>query len=378
MLRRISLVVLIFASFLLRSVAQQLSQDAKIAVVTVEPGKELYDVFGHSLLWIYDPSLGIDQAYSWGGYDFSTPNFYGKFVRGTLPYRMSYATLAQNQDYYQRENRGMTLQELRLSPAQKQAIFDEIQAQYNDPDRRIYPYKFFFDNCATRVRDAVLIAVKDTNNLIQDNNLAGQSYRQWMNKCLTRGHQDWAAVGMNMALGLPSDEKVGPYKACYLPENLEAALRTAKVPVVANEIPLFQTFPKEDNSTPFLQSPSFIFSLFLIFTIFISYKNRKANKGFTLFDKILFGLVGFIGWFLFFLGVGTDHGVTNWNLNLLWAFPLHIPLAFTVKDKAKYFKLTSILIVISLFFVAGYSFDLLLFVLPILVRSIYHATGKNA
>ncbi len=48
-----------------------------------------------------------------------------------------------------------------------------------------------------------------------------------------------------------------------------------------------------------------------------------------------------------------------------------------VKDKANYFKLTSILIVISLFFVAGYSFDLLLFVLPILVRSIYHATGKK-
>ena len=63
-------------------------------------------------------------------------------------------------------------------------------------------------------------------------------------------------------------------------------------------------------------------------------------------------MAGFLGWFLFLLWVGTDHGVTAWNPTLLWLFPLHLPLIFWVtrpnttgRRRINYFGLTAVLIV---------------------------------
>ena len=66
------------------TIAQKLSGSAKISLITVAPGDELNDSFGHTLLWIYDPANGIDKAYNFGGYDYDTENFYWKFVKGQL------------------------------------------------------------------------------------------------------------------------------------------------------------------------------------------------------------------------------------------------------------------------------------------------------
>ena len=56
-----------------------LSQDAKVSLVTVAPGNELYSGFGHSVLWVTDPIQGIDRAYNYGTFSFETGNFYIKF-----------------------------------------------------------------------------------------------------------------------------------------------------------------------------------------------------------------------------------------------------------------------------------------------------------
>ena len=41
-----------------------LSPQAKVSLVTIGPGQELYSGFGHSVLWIYDPVTGLDNAYN--------------------------------------------------------------------------------------------------------------------------------------------------------------------------------------------------------------------------------------------------------------------------------------------------------------------------
>jgi hypothetical protein len=104
------LLLLVFFHF--QGIAQKLSESTKISLITVAPGDELNDAFGHTLLWIYDPSNGIDKAYNFGGYDYDTENFYWKFVRGQLPYQMSYAPMYAYQEYYQKHNRNMTEQVL--------------------------------------------------------------------------------------------------------------------------------------------------------------------------------------------------------------------------------------------------------------------------
>lgn len=115
----------------------QLSPEAKASLVTVGPGTELYSGFGHSVLWIYDPLNGLDNAYSYGSFSFETGNFYVKFLRGTLPYTISVAPLAPQVAYWQAENRWVKEQVLNLSNDQKQKLFNFLETNYLPVTRRI-------------------------------------------------------------------------------------------------------------------------------------------------------------------------------------------------------------------------------------------------
>ncbi|MEZ4903502.1 MAG: DUF4105 domain-containing protein [Spirosomataceae bacterium] len=194
---------LIILFTLYTSFAQTLSREAKVSLITVSPGEELYSSFGHNALWISDPALGIDRVYNYGTFDFRTDNFYIKFLRGTLPYQLSVSPIYNTIYGAQYENRSVTEQVLNFSPAQKQRIFDFLENNYL-PQNRQYAYKFFYDNCATRLRDAIQVAGGDS--LLFDSQTVAtdsipKSYRQWMNKYL-KG-KPWSRYGMNLAIGFP-------------------------------------------------------------------------------------------------------------------------------------------------------------------------------
>ncbi len=367
--------------------AQPLSESAKVSLITVEPGNELNDAFGHTILWIYDPANQIDKGYNFGEYDYNTDNFYVKFVRGQLPYKMGQYPISLYQQYYQKNNRKMTEQVMSFSIAQKQKIYDFLETTYNDPTKRNYMYKFFYDNCATRIRDAMLLACTDSVHLQNIPAMNDSSYRQWMNKCLMRKHHYWAAVVMNAALGSPADERILQYNACYLPENLQksmaAARRMANHRVfyfVKSTNEMYPTSPVDEKPMFFL-TPLFWFSILLAFTLYQTYKNwKRRQKGYS-FDKVLFGMAGVLGWFLMFLWFGTDHFVTNYNKNLLWAFPLHLPIIFFLSENklardfwyGYYFIIVGLMLAMGLFFVIQYSPDTIPLVLALFIRAFYHA-----
>jgi hypothetical protein len=72
-------------------------------------------------------------------------------------------------------------------------------------------------------------------------------------------------------------------------------------------------------------------------------------------DRWLFGISGFLGWFLFLLWVATDHGVTAWNPTLLYLMPLHLPFVYwatgpttTARRRTTYFGITAVLILLGM------------------------------
>jgi len=380
--------ILLFAILISTNVlvkAQTLSENSKVSLITVEPGNELNDAFGHTLLWIYDPVNQIDKAYNFGIYDFETENFYWKFVKGQLPYKMSYAPMPAYQRYYLEQHRNMTEQVLDLSLAQKQTVYNNLEETYNNPATRTYMYKFFYDNCATRVRDAMMVACTDSVHLQNIPEMNDSTYRQWMNKCLIRKHHYWSALGMNIALGAPADERILQFKSCYLPENLQKSMRAAKRMthhvlrfLVRSENPMYSTTPINEEPL-FILTPRFWLLLVLIFTGYKTYQHwQRRQKGYA-FDKVLFSIAGLIGWLLLFLWFGTDHGVTNDNRNLLWAFPLHIPIILLTHERngsywyGYYFMFIGLLLAMGLFFAVQYSWDITLLVLILIIRAFYHA-----
>jgi hypothetical protein len=316
-----------------------LSPAATASVITVSPGSELYSSFGHTVLRIQDPLRGIDRPYSYGSFDFRTEGFYVKFLRGTLPYWLTVGDLNQELYYWQRENRGVREQVLHLNPAQVGRLFAALEQNYQ-PENRTYQYKFFYDNCTSRVRDMIGKATGDSLLWARSALPNQQSYRQWMNQYL--GRKPWEQFGMNLAIGKPADAVASGYEAMYLPNNLhdqiaKAGLRTPDgqlIPLLAQERPLSQIGSVSLTDLPFLLTPTAIFGALLVLIMMQTMRqNQRERRGFGL-DRWLFSVIGLGGWFLLLLWIATDHGVTAWNPALLYFMPLHLPLIFWVTRRA--------------------------------------------
>lgn len=313
-----------------------LSPSAKISLITVAPGTELYSGFGHSVLWVSDPVTGVDRAFNYGTFSFQEGNFYVKFLRGTLPYSVSVSPLSYQIAHYQEENRSISEQVLNLSVPQKQRLYNFLETNYL-PENREYQYKFFYDNCATRMTVALKAAVGDSliyNGYTKEK----RSFRQWIDLYAFK-QNPWADFGMDLAIGAPSDEIATPEQATFLPDNLATAFADAKVktatgtaPLVSSTRPIFTASPPPPVSP---LTPTVVFWTLAILTLAFTYWQIRTERVNFAFDKVLFGIAGLAGWILLLLWFGTNHGVTGWNYDVLWAFPLWMPLIFSLSKHKK-------------------------------------------
>jgi hypothetical protein len=82
--------------------------------------------------------------------------------------------------------------------------------------------------------------------------------------------------------------------------------------------------------------------------VLITLLEFRKGTHFYVFDCALFFVAGILGCLFLALGGFTEHTTTQWNLNLLWAWPTHIAMAFIllfVKKKKwvlNYFLVTAI------------------------------------
>ncbi|MCF0073205.1 DUF4105 domain-containing protein [Dyadobacter sp. CY261] len=313
-----------------------LSPSAKISLVTIAPGQELYSGFGHSVLWVNDPVTGIDRAFNYGTFSFQEGNFYIKFLRGTLPYSISVSPLSYQVAHYQEENRSISEQVLNLSIPQKQRLYNFLENNYL-PENREYQYKFFYDNCATRMTVALKAAVGDS--LIYNGYTKEKlSFRQWIDRYAFK-QNPWADFGMDLAIGAPSDEIATPEQATFLPDNLAIAFADAKVKTANGTVPLVSATRKIFTAAPAPPvsplTPTVVFWSLAILTLAFTYWQIRTERVDFVLDKILFGIAGLAGWILLLLWFGTNHGVTSWNYDVLWAFPLWMPLIFSLSKTRK-------------------------------------------
>ncbi len=355
-----SCVVLAVCCALSAVYGQSLSPGAQVSLLTAGSGAELYSVFGHTAIRVYDPARNLDLTYGWGGFRFSENNFYVKFLRGTLPYYVDAYEMYPFLYAYQAENRSVREQVLNLTAAQKNRLWSILQENYQ-PENRTYQYKFFYDNCATRPRDVIVDACGDSLTIPSRSRMTGKSYRDWMNDYL--GEKPWAKLGMNLAIGNPADEPTDGWHAMYLPNNVhdqlsQATLRQAngqRVPLVARDQFLYTAKQTFRQQVPFIFDPNVVFGVLGVAVAFFTVRRYQRGRVDSWVDRLLFGFSGLCGWFLFLLWVGTDHGVTAWNPTLLYLMPLHLPLIYwatgpntTARRRTTYFGITALFILLGM------------------------------
>ena len=339
MLRLFFLFLFLFGSFRSYSQTISLSDNAQIYILTVAPGTELYSQFGHSALLVEDVNANLRVVYNYGVFDFRVDNFYLKFLRGQLPYQIGKGDLGSQLAGWRYENRDVKAQLLNLSTQDKQAIFDYLEVNYR-PENRNYFYKFFYDNCSTRLAD-VLKAVKKDSLRFDETLHADSSYREWIDKYSRLNHNDWADFGMDLALGIPADEKANAAGAFFLPDNLFDGLNKAQIykdgswqPLVSMVEPsLLSIEPIKDQPSPFspIAATSFVLLLYLLYLLF----QYKVSKETFVLEHLLSSLFALITSVLALLWFATDHGVTGQNLHIIWTFPFFWLIHFQKKVQFK-------------------------------------------
>lgn len=326
------LIALLLISFYAQPQSLPLTDGAQISVITCGPTpSELYAAFGHSAIRVYDPDQQIDLAYNYGVFDFDQPNFYLNFARGYLYYKLGVYYYPHFRDYYISHNRFVHEQILELTAEQKQKIFDYLEWNAK-PENQTYRYDYFYNNCATKIRDVLAETLKD--ELTFDGSFVKTDYTIRELTDLYLGPQPWGDLGIDICLGLPMDKKASPYEYMFLPDYIEYSFDNATLntkPIVKQKISVYEAIPE---GIPFsFFHPWIIFGIFLLITLALSYYDWKNNKLSRWFDVVVFSVVGWIGILLLLLWAATDHQAAAKNFNLLWAFPLHAIAAILLLRK---------------------------------------------
>jgi hypothetical protein len=302
---------------------RQLSSEAEISVLTIGPGTLLNDSFGHNAFRIKDKIFQIDIVFNYGVYDFSAPNFYLKFARGKLNYLMDADAYQDFYSVYARQDRTIQEQTLNLSQPEKQQLYEYLLNNYK-PENRFYLYDFFYDNCATRIRDVVADALQEKIEFNIPKNFEEKTFRALIHDHVDRN--TWGSFGIDVALGAVIDKKASPNEHMYLPKYIYEFFESATYnnePLVKESKVIYQK-AKSTKSKNFWVSPLFIFGILGILIIIITYKDHKKQRRSKCLDLFLFGITGSIGLLVLLLWFATDHTATAQNYNLLWAFPLNL------------------------------------------------------
>ncbi|MBT8243758.1 MAG: DUF4105 domain-containing protein [Winogradskyella sp.] len=379
---KLSLLITFFLFYISPSQELQLSPQAEVSVLTFSPSTNLNDAFGHNAFRIKDRNLGLDVVYGYGGYDFEAPNFILKFAQGKLNYLITKKNFSETLQTYSYYDRTIEQQKLNLNSAQKQKLYNYLINNYKPKNRR-YLYDFFYDNCATKIRDVTNIIVNQSISYTTTSN-EETTFRNLIHEQV--GRNTWGSLGIDIALGSLIDRTITIEEKMFLPKYIYKNFETAKInntqPLVSSTNTIYKSREnKSYTSNVFITSPIVIIGLLSAMILSITYRDYKSHKRTKWLDFIIFGVTGITGVLLLFLWFGTNHIATGYNYNLLWAFPLNLlALVQVYKNSVKnwfrsYLKFTVIMLcLMTMHWIIGvqiFAFALLPLLVALLTRYIY-------
>ncbi|AKD02782.1 DUF4105 domain-containing protein [Pontibacter korlensis] len=334
-----------------------LSPQAKISLITCSSGPDLYAIFGHSAVRVNDPATGLDVIFNYGTFDFDEPNFYLKFAQGKLRYKLSVAHFRDFVYSYSMDNRSVYEQELNLTEEQKQQYWAFLTNNYL-PENRFYLYDFFFDNCATRIRDGLEATFPNQLTFNISHFDKDYSFRNLIDLYL--GPQPWGDFGIDLALGARIDQEATPYQYMFLPDYLSKGFGNATIVQNGQTAPLTlepRVIFERDPSIPLeggWLTPQVLFWTFLLVVVALTVADFVKRRRSRVFDMVFFLVLGLLGIVVLLLWFATDHQATAYNFNLLWAIPTHAVVAFFLARYAlrewvhKYMLITTIITAVAL------------------------------
>lgn len=308
----------------------KMSAYAEVSVLTIGPGDQLNDAFGHSGIRIKDPIYKLDVVFDYGRYDFSAKGFYINFAKGQLDYQIGWENFDRFLNYYSTQQRRVVSQTLDLNQNEIQRLFNRLQLNIL-PQNKIYAYDFFYNNCATKIKDDLIEISDDSIQFLPSKEFKPLTFRG-----LIRTHvpsNSWGGFGIDLALGSVIDQKATIEQHMFLPSYMKDVLGTSKYKNSAKNI-VKKTMVLNELQKPypnsFWTSPLLVFGILSLLSLYITLRNYNSGVRSISLDVILFSTTGLIGVVLIWLWFATDHSATAYNYNLLWAFVFNLMFIPTI------------------------------------------------
>ncbi|MBT8064625.1 MAG: DUF4105 domain-containing protein [Gammaproteobacteria bacterium] len=302
----------------------------EIWLLTYGPGDIYWQRFGHNALWVRDPGRGLDHAFNFGFFDFEQEDFFLRFLQGRMLY-FSAARPAQKEfAAYIDENRGIRAQKLNLTGEQAHRLaaylVDDVR-----PENRDYLYDYYRNNCSTRVRDAIDLALDGALNRATADVAAGQSWRDHTRRLTETDF--WLYLGLEIVLGAHVDRPGSRWGEMFIPSELaDVAAGFAlerggrQEPLVVEDVVLHAATSPLPPASPSAWWPRYLLaSLALLAASWAVCRRLAPRLGPSLARGWLI-LAGLAGFALLFFWFGTDHAVAANNLNLQVINPLWLVL----------------------------------------------------
>lgn len=285
-----------------------------IYALTFGPGDHPFFKFGHNAILV-QPQTGQGLVYNFGTFAFDSPALIPKFLRGRFMYWLSVAGVEETVHYYASSNRSIVAQELDLTPAQRLALVQALRWNAR-PENREYLYDYFYDNCSTRVRDAIDRVVGGRVRA------AGQAPadRTFRDHAVRMTADLWPeAVGIDMGLGPSADRPIDRWAESFLPERLKALLATVRVPdgtggeknLVKSEKTIFQDVRPPKPAQP----PNWTLYFLLVGVAVGGGTAALGRLGTVSVARVLLGSIA--------AAIGLVLGLLGLCLTLLWLFTNH-------------------------------------------------------
>lgn len=311
--------------------------ELSVLLLTIGPGSEVWQRFGHNAIWIRDRARGLDIAFNWGTFDFNQPNFLTRFLTGNTQYWLVGLDGPADVARYMDENRSVWVQELDLTPAQRLALLQYVTWNAQDA-HKYYRYDYYLDNCSTRVRDALDRVTGGALRRVMTTQRTGTSYRSHTRRLTA--DDPFVYTGIQLALGRPADAELTAWEESFLPVELMRHVRDvripgangASVPLVRSERALFLAHRAPELTA----APSYLWrylvgglalaGVLLVLARGAARGRRGSAATFGVLAGVWLVLVGLLGTALLLAGTVTRHVFMGRNLNLAAYSPLALLL----------------------------------------------------
>lgn len=316
----ISTLLTLLAALMLSEAAAEL----KVSLITCWPGKEVYELYGHTALRIRGTdgnNQPFDSVWNYGMFDFLEPNFVGRFVKGEMMYQVGGYPFEWFMPEYVSNGRRVEEQTLNLTQPQAEALRKALQINAL-PQNRVYLYDYVKDNCSTRVWDQIDKAAGGVTLP------AGQfypTYRQAMRAY--HSHYPWYSLGIDLALAYPVDTAISNSDQIFLPivlhDKVADAVMSNGQPLVSNTTVLWEGAPDATlPPTPWYASPVFAGWLLVVIAAACFIFCRRRLRVLNWFMALFYGMTGLMGCIIAFLVFFSIHRAASPNLLLTWINPL--------------------------------------------------------